>query len=57
MALLDQLLDSLEEASKEFENYYVIKDFDNFNKSKKFILNIQKKISEIIQWQKKILET
>jgi hypothetical protein len=49
MALLDQLLDSLEEASKEFENYYVIKDFDNFNKSKKFILNIQKKISEIIQ--------
>ena len=49
MALLDQLLASLEEASKEFENDYVINDFDNFNKSKKFILNIQKKISEIIQ--------
>lgn len=49
VSLLNQLLDSLEKASKEFENYYVIKDFDNFNKSKKFILNIQKKILEIIQ--------
>lgn len=45
---LNQLINSLEEASKKLEKAYEKKDYDNFDKSKKIMLKIQKEISEII---------
>ena len=49
ISLLNQLMDSLEEASEQFEVYYLDKDIENFNRSKKFMLNIQKKIMELLE--------
>jgi hypothetical protein len=45
---LNQLVKTLEEAEAKFEMYYEKKDYINVNKLKKFILQIQKKISEVI---------
>lgn len=46
---LNQLVKSLEESELKLEKAYEKKDYENFNKSKKFILQIQKQISEIIR--------
>jgi uncharacterized ferredoxin-like protein len=46
---LNQLVNSLEEASEKLAKYYDKRDADNFNKSKKIMLKIQKEISEIIK--------
>jgi hypothetical protein len=46
---LNQLIESLEEAGQKLERAYEKKDFENFNKSKKLILKLQKEISEIIK--------
>lgn len=46
--LLSQLFGSLEEAVLKLEEYYKKGHFENFNNLKKFILNIQKKISEVV---------
>lgn len=46
---LNQLVNSLEEAGSKLEEAYVKKDYENFNKLKKFILQIQKKISGIVK--------
>ncbi len=46
---LDQLIKSLEEAGKNFEDAYQRRDHDNFNKSKRIILRIQYEISEILK--------
>lgn len=49
IVFLDQLVKSLEEAELSLEEAYDKKDYENFNKSKKFIFQIQKKISEILK--------
>jgi hypothetical protein len=46
---LSQMVDSLEEAGRKLIEAYNKKDYENFSKSKKFILNIQNKISEIVE--------
>lgn len=49
VSFLNQLVKSLEEALVKLEESYEKKDYENFNMSKKFILQIQNKISEIIE--------
>ena len=46
---LNQLVKSLEEAEPKLEEAYKNKDYETFNKLKKFILNIQKKIFEVVK--------
>ncbi len=46
---LTQLVKSLEEAELKLEEAYEKKDYEKFNKSKKFMLEIQKQISEMIK--------
>jgi hypothetical protein len=46
-SLLRHLINSLDESEKKLEEFYEKKDPDNFNKTKKFILHINQKISEI----------
>jgi len=46
---LNQLVKSLEEGELMLKDSYHKKDYENFNKSKKLILQVQKKISEIIK--------
>ncbi len=44
---LNQLINTLEETVRRLEYFYVKKDYANFEKIKKFILNLFNKISEI----------
>jgi len=44
---LNQLISSLEESLIKLEISYDKKDFENFDKLKKFVLNLYTKISEI----------
>jgi hypothetical protein len=46
-SLLRHLINSLDEAEKKLEEFYEKKDPDNFNKTKKFILHISEKISDV----------
>ena len=46
---LNQLVKALEEAELKLEEAYEKKDYEDFNKSKKFMLQIQRKISEVIK--------
>ncbi len=46
---LNQLVKSLEETELKLEKAYEKKDQEHFNKSKKFMLQIQKQIFEIIK--------
>jgi len=46
---LKQLVKSLEEAESKLENTYEKKNYEEFNKSKKFMLKIQRQISEVIK--------
>jgi hypothetical protein len=46
---LNQLVNSLEEANEKLGKYYEKQDSENFNKSKKIMLKIQKEISDIIK--------
>ena len=46
---LSQLIKALEEAGLKLEEAYEKKDYENFNKTKKFIMQIQRKISEVIK--------
>lgn len=46
---LNQLINSLEEAYQKLETAYKNKDYENFNKLKKFILEVQEKISESLK--------
>ncbi|MFH1326967.1 MAG: hypothetical protein ABIH59_02470 [archaeon] len=48
LGFLNQLVQSLEKAGLQLERAYQQKNHANFNKLKKFILEIQKKISEVI---------
>lgn len=45
---LNQLTASLEEASLKLEEAYNKEDYENFAKSKKLMLQIQKQINEMI---------
>jgi len=45
---LNQLIKSLEETEMKMQEAYEKKDVEMLNKTKKFMLQIQKKISEII---------
>jgi len=46
---LNQLVQSLEKAEPQLELAYKNQSYENFDKIKKFILEIQKKISEVIE--------
>jgi hypothetical protein len=46
---LNQLVKSLEEAELKLEKAHEKKDYEKFNKSKKFMLEIQKQISNLIR--------
>ena len=46
---LNQLVNSLEEASEKLEKYYEKRDSENFDKSKKIMFKIQREISDIIK--------
>jgi len=46
---LDQLVKSLEEAEKSFEEAYKKKDFESFNRTKRIMFRIQREISGILQ--------
>lgn len=49
LPFLSQLIKTLEEAESKLEEAYKKEDYEKFNRLKKFILQIQKKISEIIR--------
>tara|TARA_Y100000031_G_C7911786_1_gene244149 strand:- start:86 stop:271 length:186 start_codon:yes stop_codon:yes gene_type:complete len=49
ISFLNQLIKSLEESNKKLEEYYIKKDYKNFKNVKKFMLEIQKKISKAIK--------
>ena len=46
---INQLIKSLEETELKLEEAYEKKDYEEFNRSKKLILQIQKQISNIIK--------
>ena len=46
---LNQLVKTLEEVELKLTDSYNKKDYENFNKSKKLILSVQRKISEIVK--------
>ena len=45
---LQQLVETLEEAEKRLEFFYATKDVSNFNKAKKLIIQIQRRIAGVI---------
>jgi hypothetical protein len=49
ITFLNQLVLSLEEAEEKLEESYKNKDHEEFLKTKRFILKIQKQIGEIIK--------
>ncbi len=49
LQILAQLADNMEIAIKKMEKYYEENNAENFNMSKKEILGIQNKISEMIK--------
>lgn len=49
ITILKQLIHSLEEATLKMEKAYNEKDYDNFYKAKKMILQLQKRILEEIK--------
>ena len=49
ISFLSQLVNSLEDAELKLEKAYKSKDAEEFNKIKKFMLDIQKQISGILR--------
>jgi len=49
LAFLNQMVDSIEKATIKLEESYEDKEFEKFNQAKKLILNIQRRISEILK--------
>ncbi len=49
ISLLRQLVGSMDESESRLEDFYKEKDVDNFNKTKKFIVDIENKISEALR--------
>jgi hypothetical protein len=44
---LEQLIEALEKAAVKLEQDYRKKDYASYSNTRKFILNVQKKISEV----------
>ena len=49
IAILSQLIKTLEETESKLEEAYNKKDSEGFNKSKKFMLGIQNQISNVLK--------
>ena len=49
ITFLNQLVKTLEEAESKLEQAYEKRNHENFNRLKKLILQVQKKISEVIK--------
>ena len=49
IAFLIQLVNALEEAEVKLEQEYRNKNYEGFNKAKKFILQVNQKILEVIK--------
>ena len=49
VTFLNQLVKTLEEAESKLEQAYEKRNHENFNRLKKLILQVQKKISEVIK--------
>ena len=49
ISFLNHLVKSLEESGLKLEEYYMKKDYEKFKNIKKFMLEMQKKISEIVK--------
>lgn len=49
VSVLNQIVLSIEGEAVNLEKFYSAKDYDNFNKSKKIILDLNKKFGEIIK--------
>jgi hypothetical protein len=49
ISFLNHLIKSLEESGLKLEEYYIKKDYEKFKNIKKFMLEMQKKISEIVK--------
>lgn len=47
VSLLRQLVNSLDDFERKLEEYYKSNDPDNFNRAKKFVIQIHDKISEV----------
>ncbi|HJZ18905.1 MAG TPA: hypothetical protein VJ208_02270 [Candidatus Nanoarchaeia archaeon] len=47
VVFLEQMIKSLEKLESRLEEYYKRRDTENFNKTKRIMLEIQKKISEV----------
>lgn len=47
--ILNQMMKSLEEAASKLERCYERKDYNKFNETKKFIMQIQKTISGMLK--------
>lgn len=48
--ILWQLADTMEEIVKKMEQNYGKRDLENFEKSKKALLELQKQIKEVLKW-------
>ena len=46
---LNQLIDSLEKSVEQMENFYLERNYANFNQSKKIMLNLQKEIDNLLK--------
>ena len=49
ISFLNHLIKSFEESGLKLEEYYIKKDYENFKNIKKFMMEMQKKISEIVK--------
>lgn len=47
--ILAQLIEAMQDSLKKLEEYYGKRDIENFNKSKKAILEFQKQIAQILR--------
>ena len=48
MSFFEQMAKSMEDLEPSLEKYYKTNDIENFNKIKKIMLDVQKKISEVV---------
>ena len=49
VSVLNQIISSIDGEVVNLEKFYSAKDYDSFNKSKKIILDLNKKFGEIIK--------
>jgi len=49
VSFLVQLVESLEDSQKKLEEAYKKQDFEEFNQVKKFMMGIQKQISDLLK--------